>query len=140
MFGIGAILVAALPPWRWKSRAVALVFIATAFALLKMAWVIRGDLAPDGWSSGDWYLWLFAFSPWGVSIQFGIGVAAYLLSSSALFQRFARMASDLGAAGLDAIYVLCALAIVWEQTTQAIFMSLATEGLMVGWRSSSWSN
>ena len=65
LFGIGAIVVAALPPWQWKSRVVALVFIATAFALLQMAWVMRGDLAPDGWSSGDWYLWLFAFSPWG---------------------------------------------------------------------------
>jgi peptidoglycan/LPS O-acetylase OafA/YrhL len=140
LFGIGAIVVAALPPWQWKSRVVALVFIATAFALLQTAWVMRGDLAPDGWSSGDWYLWLFAFSAWGVSIQFGIGVAAYLLSSSALFQRFARMASDLGAAGLVAIYTLCALGIVWEQTTQAIVVSLATAALMVGSRSSSWVN
>ncbi len=50
------------------------------------------------------------------------------------------MTSDLGAAGLVAIYVLCALAIVWEQTTQAIVVSLATAALMVGSRSSSWVN
>jgi hypothetical protein len=57
-----SIVVTALLAWRRKLRVVALAFFATAFGLLRMALAMRRDLALDGWSSGDWYLWRFAFS------------------------------------------------------------------------------
>ena len=88
-------MVTALPRWCRKSMILTLAFFAMAFALLLTAWAMRRDFAPGGWSNNDWYAWLFAFSPWGVSIQFGIGVAAYRLSSPAYSERFAKTASNL---------------------------------------------
>ena len=71
LFGLGGIMATALPPFRHKTMILALTFFVTALALLLAAWVKRQDLAPAGWSENEWYVWLFAFSPWGVSIQFG---------------------------------------------------------------------
>jgi len=53
------------------------------FLLVLSAWELRDVLLPAGWTENEWLLWLFAFSPGAVSVQFAIGVVAYRLSSSA---------------------------------------------------------
>lgn len=41
---------------------------------------------PAGWDAGDWRLWLFRHSPWGVLFEFAAGVA--------LYQMFGRVSDD----------------------------------------------
>jgi peptidoglycan/LPS O-acetylase OafA/YrhL len=53
-FGLGAILVAALPCWRYKPLFLAIVFFVSTTVLVRMAWFYRHDLAPDGWTDWDW--------------------------------------------------------------------------------------
>ena len=76
-FGVGAILVAAFPKWPYKSLVLGAAFFASASALVHVAWLERALLMPSGWNDTDWVLWLYFFSPYAVSLQFGIGVAAY---------------------------------------------------------------
>jgi peptidoglycan/LPS O-acetylase OafA/YrhL len=139
LFGLGAILAAALPPWRHKSAILAVAFFSMTSALLIAAWEPRQDLLPAGWTENEWLQWLLAFSPWGVSIQFAIGVMAYRISP-ALPERAARIASALGCAGFVAVYTLCALAVIYHQVTHALLMALSTALVMAGARSSSVVN
>jgi peptidoglycan/LPS O-acetylase OafA/YrhL len=139
LFGLGAVLAAALPPWRHKSAILAVAFFSMTSALLIAAWEPRQDLLPAGWTENEWLQWLLAFSPWGVSIQFAIGVMAYRISP-ALPERAARIASALGCAGFVAVYTLCALAVIYHQVTHALLMALSTALVMAGARSSSVVN
>jgi peptidoglycan/LPS O-acetylase OafA/YrhL len=139
LFGLGAILAAALPPWRHKSAILAVAFFSMTSALLIAAWEPRQDLLPAGWTENEWLQWLLAFSPWGVSIQFAIGVMAYRISP-ALPERAAWIASALGCAGFVAVYTLCALAVIYHQVTHALLMALSTALVMAGARSSSVVN
>jgi peptidoglycan/LPS O-acetylase OafA/YrhL len=139
LFGLVAVLAAALPPWRHKSVILAVAFFSTASALLIAAWEPRQDLLPAGWTANEWKQWLLAFSPWGVSIQFAIGVIAYRISP-ALPERSARIASALGGAGFVGVYALCALAVIYNQMTHALLMALSTALVMAGARSTSVVN
>ncbi|MEA2814399.1 MAG: hypothetical protein QOI93_2096 [Rhodospirillaceae bacterium] len=139
LFGLGAVLATALPPWRHKSAILTAAFFTTATVLLIAAWEPRQDLLPAGWTGNEWKQWLLAFSPWGVSIQFAIGVMAYRISP-ALPERAARIASALGCAGFVAVYALCALAVIYHQMTHALLMALSTALVMAGARSSSVVN
>jgi peptidoglycan/LPS O-acetylase OafA/YrhL len=131
-FGLGAILVAALPRWRYKPLFLAIVFFVSTTVLVRMAWFYRHDLAPDGWTNWDWGRWLFHVSPYAVSLQFAIGVAAYRLSLLSHSPRLAAIASHLGAACLVAVYLLVARNVLRDLFDVAILTSLSTALLMIG--------
>jgi peptidoglycan/LPS O-acetylase OafA/YrhL len=140
LFGLGAVLAAALPLWRRKATILAIAFFATASVLLLAAWELRQNLLPAGWTENEWLLWLFAFSPWAVSVQFAIGVVAYRLTSPALPETLARIASELGGVGFVVVYALCALAIIYHPVTQGLLMALSMALVMIGAQSSSAVN
>lgn len=131
MFGLGAAAVAVLPFRR--PTAIAAAFFGTWIALLWLAWVYRQELKPPAWSDSDWYLWLYGFSPWGVAVQFGMGVLAWHVSRN-VSDSVARKASILGALGLAAIYVACATASVTSHVEQSIVAGLSVACVMVGSR------
>jgi peptidoglycan/LPS O-acetylase OafA/YrhL len=139
LFGLAAVIAAALPAFRHKAVILGVVFVAAAILLPELAWRLRSGLLPAGWSDGDWYLWLFGFSPWGVAFQFTLGVVAWHISNS-LSEAAARMASIVGAVGLAAIYTLCATQAVFGHVTQSLVAGLSTALLMAGARSSSAVN
>jgi peptidoglycan/LPS O-acetylase OafA/YrhL len=132
LFGIGAIIVALLPHRR--PPVIAVAFFVIWIALLWLAWVYRPDLKPQGWSDGDWYLWLYGFSPWGVAVQFGIGVLAWRASRN-ISDGLARTAAAVGALGLLAIYAMCATAYVTSHVEQSLIAAISTACLMAGARS-----
>jgi peptidoglycan/LPS O-acetylase OafA/YrhL len=140
LFGLGAVVAASLPLWRHKAMILIVAFFATATVLLLAAWELRQNLLPIGWTDGDWLLWLFAFSPWAVSVQFAIGVVAYRLSGPAMPETVARFASELGGMGFVAVYALCTLAIVYHPVTQGLLMALSIALVMIGSQSSSAVN
>jgi peptidoglycan/LPS O-acetylase OafA/YrhL len=138
LFGLGAVLVAALPIR--NPLVLTLAFFISAGAGLWLAWVFRHALMPAGWAEGEWYVWLYGFSPWGVSIQFGMGVLAWYLSRSRLPNSTERAASFIGALGLLSIYGLCATAIVSSHVTQSLVAGAGTALLMAGARSTAGIN
>ncbi len=103
-FGLGAILASLLPKWRGKRLLLGVVFFVSAWLLLQAAWSMRQSLMPPGWSEADWLRWLFLFSPYGVSLQFGIGVMACQISRLMRAEKAMKVVSDLGGLGLLAIY------------------------------------
>jgi peptidoglycan/LPS O-acetylase OafA/YrhL len=130
-FGLGAMLVAALPGWRYKPLFLTVVFFVSTTVLVRTAWFLRHDLAPNGWSDWDWGRWLFHFSPYAVSLQFAIGVVAYMLSLFPLPARLTPIARNLVAAGLVALYLVvgwCGLRVSFDL---AILASLSTAFLMI---------
>ena len=140
LFGIGAILVAMLPKFRFKSLILGIVFFVGTWELIGWAWSARTQLAPTGWDDWDWGRWLFYFSPVTVALQFGVGVAAYRLSHVALPSWVTKVASDLGAVALVAIYVGIANGAFRDRLDQSLFSSLATGILMIGVTSDSVAN
>jgi peptidoglycan/LPS O-acetylase OafA/YrhL len=140
LFGLGAVIVSMLPGWRYKVATVAAVFFAVALVLLLMAWVLRQDLMPSGWSDAEWSGWLFYLSPWAISVQFGLGVLACRISRAALLPKVAILASALGAVGLVVVYLLCVAGVIKTQVPQALLAGLSTAVLMVGSQSSSMVN
>jgi peptidoglycan/LPS O-acetylase OafA/YrhL len=139
LFGLAAVVAAALPTFRHKAAILGAAFLATAIMLPELAWQLRSDLAPAGWSDGEWYLWLFGFSPWGVAFQFTMGVLAWHLSKS-LSEASARMASVGGAIGLVALYALCAMHAVTGHVTQSLVAGVSTALLMAGAQSATMVN
>jgi peptidoglycan/LPS O-acetylase OafA/YrhL len=138
-FGLGVVLVSMLPRWRYRTLMLGLVFFAAIWLLIDAAWTMREILMPDGWREGDWYLWLFHFSPYTVALQFGIGVAAYRISLLRIPAPAARLASELGFIGLVVVQGLC-IAGWLDHTNDALPAALATATLMVGARSASVAN
>jgi peptidoglycan/LPS O-acetylase OafA/YrhL len=136
LFGLGAVLAAALPLWRHKTTILATAFFATAIVLLMAAWKLRQNLLPAGWTDNEWLVWLFAFSPWGVSVQFAIGVMAYRLARLAPPERLARIASELGGMSFVVVYALCVLQVVYHP----LFVTFSTALVMIGDQSSSTVN
>jgi peptidoglycan/LPS O-acetylase OafA/YrhL len=131
-FGLGAVLVGVLPRWRYKPIFLAIIFFVATTVLVRMAWSYRQDLAPDGWTDWDWGRWLFHVSPYALSLQFAIGVAAYRLSLLSHSPRQAALASNLGAACLAAVYLLVARRVLRDAFDVAILTSLSTALLMMG--------
>jgi peptidoglycan/LPS O-acetylase OafA/YrhL len=130
LFGLGAVLAAgARRPW-----ALAVLFFLATPLLLYAAWAGRSSLAPSGWSDGDWWRWLLFFSPYGVSLQFGIGVAAYGLFKAK--PPGMRMSSDAGALLLIAVYLATVGGAVPFDALgiSSLYLgaSLATAAIMVG--------
>jgi peptidoglycan/LPS O-acetylase OafA/YrhL len=140
LFGIGAILVATLPKFRFKSLILGIVFFVGTWELVDWAWSARAQLAPAGWDDWDWGRWLFYFSPVTVALQFGVGIAAYRLSRVALPPWVTKVVSDFGAVALVAIYVGIANGAFRDKLDQALFSSLATGILMIGATSDSMAN
>jgi peptidoglycan/LPS O-acetylase OafA/YrhL len=140
LFGLGAVLAAALPRWPWKAAILTAALGLPAVALLATAGMMEAALAPAGWTKNEFHVWLFAFSPWGVAVQFGFGVVAYRLSIWSRAQPFMGWASDIGMVVLTGTYALCAVAVIQEHVTQSIFAALATGLLMMGARSPSVAN
>jgi peptidoglycan/LPS O-acetylase OafA/YrhL len=130
LFAIGAVIVAALAPRR--PLVLAGGFFATAIVLLELAWGYRKELSPSGWTDGDWYLWLFGFSPWGVSIQFAMGVLAWHLSRLDPIKAVAKAVSIAGAVVLVGIYAFCAMTYVTGHVTQSMIAGIGTALVMIG--------
>lgn len=140
MFGLAAVAVAAVPTWRHKASVLTVALSCAVFVLLLLAWLLRRHLAPADWTDAEWYGWLFYLAPWGIAAQFGIGVLAYRTSCLTLPEKFARIASNLGAVGIITVYLFCVVGIIRAQVPQAILMSLSTALLMIGSLSSSVTN
>ena len=140
LFGLGAILAASFPSWRHKATILAAAFFSTATVLLTAAWIFRRSLLPVGWTDGDWLLWLFAFSPWMMSIEFAMGVVAWRLSGSAMPETIARIASELGGLGFVIVYLLCFVSVIYHPVDLGLAMAFSTALAMVGARSSSAVN
>jgi peptidoglycan/LPS O-acetylase OafA/YrhL len=140
IFAAAAIVAAFLPNWRRRALVVTVLFSLVTLGLLLLAWLLRGEIKPAGWSDAQWSGWLFYISPFGIIVQFGIGVIAYRLSQLSLPEPQARLCSNLGAAGLVAVYLMCATGIVQEHVHQALLSGLSCGLLMVGASSSSFVN
>lgn len=140
MFGLGAILAALLPGWRYKPLLLAVAFFTVVWLLLREAVLLRSYVAPAEWSGADWERWFFYISPYAIALQFGIGVAAYKLSRLPLGERVSRILSNLGAAGLVATYFCLIAGMLRDDFDQAMPTSLATGLLMVGALSNSTAN
>ena len=99
------------------------------------------SLMPEGWTELDWYRWLFLFSPYAISLQFVIGVAAYWISLLPLPGGVARLLSNAGAVGLLAVYVRDATGVVpLGAFMVGMYAALATGLLMAGASSDSITN
>ena len=139
-FGLGAVLMGTAPLWRHRALWVGALFFLSAGILIPLAWSNRDLLMPAGWSDKEWSDWLLLHSPYGVAIQFGLGVVAYRLSALPLVIRFSRAASNVGGIGLIAIYLAIATDRIYEQYVIAQLASLATALLMIGSTSSTVAN
>lgn len=137
-FGLGAVIAMALPKWRYKALALGIVFFCSTPILLTLVYSARQQLGPE-WPDGHWLHWLYFYSPYGVALQFGLGVVAYRISS----QRFlsAALASNAGGAALIVISFLCvfteAIPNPWHQWMLA---SVATALVMIGSSAASLTN
>jgi peptidoglycan/LPS O-acetylase OafA/YrhL len=138
-FGLGAIIVAVLPSWRFKGLLLGALGFAAVWWTVKAAWIWHDMLMPAGWTEGDWWQWLFYYSPCFVALQFGIGVAAYRISRLPLPSKMTRLASELGAVGLLMIYLMIGTGQI-AHGSEATITALATASLMVGAMSDSIAN
>jgi peptidoglycan/LPS O-acetylase OafA/YrhL len=136
---LGAIVVALLPAWRFRSLVLGVAGFYAVWLLVDAAWTYRQALMPAGWSDGDWYLWLFHFSPYTVALQFILGVAAYRVSLLPLPSTVARLASELGLIGLVTVQAL-AIAGRLDHSNDALPTAVAAVGLLIGARSESIAN
>jgi peptidoglycan/LPS O-acetylase OafA/YrhL len=107
-FGIGAILAARVSTRPYGTIVLFSVLTAAILGALAFLWTARSYFSPVGWSKEEWYRWLFYVSPYSVSVEFLMGVAAYRLTQSMplLSTRVAPLASLVGAGSLIALYLL----------------------------------
>lgn len=138
-FGLGAIVVALLPAWRFRTFVLSVACFVAVWLLVEAAWSYRQTLMPAGWSDGDWYLWLFHFSPYTVALQFILGVVAYRASLLPLPSTVTRFASEIGLIGLVTVQGL-AIAGRLNHSNDALPAAIATVGLLIGARSDSIAN
>jgi peptidoglycan/LPS O-acetylase OafA/YrhL len=139
-FGIGAIVLAMLPRWRYRSLLLGAAFFIIAWLALWRAWLSGNDLMPSGWSETDWYSWLYHYSPCGALLQFGVGVAAFQLSRLSVARSLATLASEIGGLALIAVYLRFAIAPPGMRFDQTVLVSLATGLILVGALSDSATN
>jgi peptidoglycan/LPS O-acetylase OafA/YrhL len=137
-FGVGAIIVAMLPSWRGKTLLVGAAFFISVWALLQK--LDAPGAAPSGWSANDWNFWLFFYSPCAVSLQFGIGVAAYRLSRLPMLAPYLRAVSEIGGLGLIVTYVRFATGSATSAFDESMLASLATGFVLIGALSDSMAN
>ena len=81
LFGLGAVLVALLPAWRGRAATLGIAFFVVVVAGLWLGWSLRDILRPADFDNSTYYRWIFLFSPAAISLQFGIGVAAWKVST-----------------------------------------------------------
>jgi peptidoglycan/LPS O-acetylase OafA/YrhL len=112
----------------------------SVWQLLAVAWAARNLLAPTSWNDWDWGRWLFSYSPYAVSLQFGIGVAAQRLSRLPLSHQLTKAASNFGALGLVAVYLLIGTGQTINRYDQALVTSLMTSFILIGALASSIAN
>jgi peptidoglycan/LPS O-acetylase OafA/YrhL len=136
-FGIGAIAVTFLPNSRFKSLLICAAFFISTYVLLNFAMSARAGLAPD-WADWKFEHWLYLYSPYGVALQFGIGVVAYRISRWTALP--AALVNNAGGVSLVAIYLLSATGAVLDPWNQAMLASFSTALIMVGSSSSSLVN
>jgi peptidoglycan/LPS O-acetylase OafA/YrhL len=140
LFGLGAIFAAVLPRWRRKRLFLAAAFFLSVGVSLHLATTLRDHLIPEGWTGLEWDKWLLQLSPWAISLQFGLGVLTYSLYRRPLSERSARFASNLGAAGLVAVYFLIGRNVLHDAFQESILTAMATALLMIGAQSESIMN
>jgi peptidoglycan/LPS O-acetylase OafA/YrhL len=139
-FGLGAILAVALPRWRYKPLGLAVAFFTLGTILIESMWSARDLLQLEGWSDSDWMTWAFYISPYAVVLQFGIGVAAYKLSTLTFRSSWSKLCNDVGAVGLILTYMLLATDQIRDSFNIGMFASLATAAVMIGARATSIFN
>jgi peptidoglycan/LPS O-acetylase OafA/YrhL len=132
LFGVAAIVAATLPPWRARALVLVVAFAAVAWLLVQTISATRTGLASD-WDEWTWRDWLYLHSPWGVSVQFGLGVAAYGIGRF-LSPRLMMLAGVTGGVALVGLYGLIASGVVSDPLHQALLAALATAAVMVGCR------
>jgi peptidoglycan/LPS O-acetylase OafA/YrhL len=139
-FGFGAVFAASLPNWRAKPLVLATAFFILTSAILQSLLLMRADLIPEGWSDAEWMKWLLQISPWATVLQFGLGVAAYKLSRVPVTKTLLRIISNVGAAGLIAVYILTAERLIVEAFQTSVFAALATSLVLLGCGANSVTN
>jgi peptidoglycan/LPS O-acetylase OafA/YrhL len=131
MFGLGAIA-ATLVAFKRKALLLGVGFFCAIGLLLGALWVFRSSLMPEGWSAADWYHWVFHVSPLGVSVQFGIGVAAWWVwQSGMLSERAQAIASNAGGIALLALCIAVKNIPVAPYAIE-VAVALVTASIMVG--------
>jgi|EndMetStandDraft_7_1072992.scaffolds.fasta_scaffold14736_4 peptidoglycan/LPS O-acetylase OafA/YrhL len=140
LFGAGAIVAALLPRWRAKPLVLAAICVLVLALLLQAVSFTRERLAPD-WNDWTWAYWLYLHSPWGVALQFGLGVTAYRVGRH-LSPSLAALASMAGGLGLVGIYgmIVCGAGMVQTPLDQALLVALATAVAMAGCRADTTVN
>lgn len=132
-FGLGAILAAALPSWRFKKICLAATFFVTAGLLSQLVVEFRSSLASANWSEQEWRRWFFYHSPYMISLQFGLGVVACQIFREVDLDRWKGVASNLGAAAFIVIYLLVgAYALKDGEYAIPLLTALATALVLIG--------
>ncbi|WP_422001702.1 acyltransferase family protein [Reyranella sp.] len=129
-FAIGAAVVAALPRWRLRLSVLAPLFLLSTWLLLHEAWKLHPVVASD-WNEGVWGHWLFLGSPYGVSMQFALGVVACRLRRH-VPAAMQSAASTAGGLALVLAYGLVASGHAVGALDQALLVSVATALVMMG--------
>ena len=139
-FGLGAILTATLPRWPYKRALLWVAFFISVYLLLQSTWWMRDLLMPTGWSEGDWFRWAFLFSPYGVSLQFGIGVVACQISRYLRAETAMKVVSELGGLGLVALYFHVVFVRPVSAFEEAMLAAVATGFILTGALANSVTN
>jgi peptidoglycan/LPS O-acetylase OafA/YrhL len=133
LFGLGAVVaMGARRPWF-----VGILFFVITGLLLYGAWAFRSTLKPADLSDLEWGQWLLFFSPYGVSIQFGIGVAAFRLFQTR--PAGAKIISNAGAILLVMVHVM-STQVAFEIAHIYLATSIAVAAIMAGSASQSTTN
>jgi peptidoglycan/LPS O-acetylase OafA/YrhL len=141
LFGLSAIASAAMPPKSYLRVTVSALLVAAGLAALAAAWWLREFVMPAGWNDIDWRYWLFNLSPYARALEFALGVGAYHAFRRPLRPDVARIASEVGGAGLIAVPI----ASVFGLLSGGIFLvnvivGSSTALVMIGARSGSFVN
>ena len=139
-FALAAVVLAAFPSSRRKPLVAGVAMSLFAVALLHVVWLARSAIKPDDWTESDLAKWFFLISPYGVSLQFGTGVAAYFLGRRLRSPQIARFASEAGFLGLVVVYAASCLTSDTSAFLQSLLMSLVTGLILVGCRAGSFAN
>lgn len=138
LFGLGAIASAAIPS---KLRiAAAAILVAAGLAALGAGWWLREFVMPAGWNDTDWQYWLFNLSPYARAFEFALGVGAYHAFRRPLRPDIARIASELGGAGLIAVPIAAAVGFFSGMFLFNVLIGSSTALVMIGARSGSFVN
>jgi peptidoglycan/LPS O-acetylase OafA/YrhL len=112
----------------------AIAFFGATGVLLWLAWSARSALMPT--AESEWRHWLLFVSPFGVSLQFGAGVAAWRLSRLALP---AVAVSNAGGVGLVAVHAIN-VTIGLDAMVSGLLTAIAAAAVMIGGKAPSLTN